>query len=225
MFVFKLVLFCLVTLVALIKASKRSDTISSYPQQLLGIEQDPFVQAAPFVIAVACRDGVAIVAGTSPPPSTKRQQQQEQSLDGCDDEPLVYYDLDDEEAEMNSALDNNSESIHCNETTHISNYEDNSTLNDENNTYSFLDLPDSYTGPYRIQSIDQKSTVTSFVSCGWKADGYIRLLNAARDIVDNERYIFGEVCSTSILADQLSLYMTQCAVSERVSFASLFVFA
>jgi hypothetical protein len=208
----------LLTLFPELVLSKQALTSNTYPQPLHGIDRDPFVENAPLVIAVACRDGVAIVAATEPPPSSSSntfpQQQQEKfnpSVDIIDYDPLMYYNA----SEIKEMLQN------CHD--HDSN-DDASTDNiDSNAGYPFLDLPDSFAGPYRIQSITSNDhrSATFFVSCGWKVDGYIHLRNAARDLIENEQYQFGilndEEMNIHLLANQLSLYMAQCAVSERVS--------
>jgi hypothetical protein len=171
-------------------ASSPLKKTKSYPT-LHGLQSDVWVQAAPLVVAVACRDGLALVAVASPSSTSS----------GSDDEPLLYYNVVDEIVASENA------------TTNIIDIPTDTDGNDDTNC-SFFDLPDFYTGPCRIQSIG-KVGATAFVSCGWKADGYIRLLNAARELAGTERTMFGEE-SNSILPMQLSLFMAQCAVSERV---------
>jgi hypothetical protein len=192
-----LVCWIFVSVVGLTGASSSTKTVPSFPQ-LHGIQADPLVQAAPLVIAIACRDGVAVVAATS------TTQSESSTLGSSDVEPLLYFNADD--------IIN----LKRNSNTTITN-DSNKTISDEvidENRCTFLDLPDQYAGPYRVQSLGISGT-TAFVSCGWKADGYIRLLSAARDIIDMERSTFGEECN-AILPEQLSLFLAQCAVSERV---------
>jgi hypothetical protein len=171
-------------------ASSSLKKSKSYPE-LHGLQPDVLVQTAPLVVAVACRDGVALVAAVSPSSASSSR----------DDEPLLYYNVDDEIVTSENAT---------------AGFIDAPTEPDvdPDDMCPFLDLPDSFVGPCRIQSIS-KLGATAFVSCGWKADGYIRLLNAARELASNERNTFGEE-SNSILPIQLSLFMAQCAVSERV---------
>jgi hypothetical protein len=190
--------------------SKRVSRTNTYPQPLHGVDRDPFVENAPLVIAVACRDGVAIVAATEPSSSSiQRQQQLKLNQSIIDNEPLMYYNLN----EIKGMLQKHGDHETNNDTT--------TSMNEDG--YPFLDLPDTFAGPYRIQSAtsDDRRSTTCFASCGWKVDGYIHLRNAIRDLVDNERYKFGivddEEISIALLANQLSLYMAQCAVSERVS--------
>lgn len=205
----KLVHVLLVVLFPCWVSSKRvSTTTSTYPQPLHGIERDPFVENAPLVIAVACRDGVAIVAATEPSLSSSiaHQPKLKNHNNIADSEPLMYYNAD----EIKNIL----QKRESNTTT---------TIKEDDDGYPFMDLPDTFSGPFRIQSVTNdyhRRSSTFFVSCGWKVDGYIQLRNAIRDIVDNERYTFGIVdddeISVTLIANQVSLYMAQCAVSERV---------
>jgi hypothetical protein len=208
----------LLTLFPELVLSKQALTSNTYPQPLHGIDRDPFVENAPLVIAVACRDGVAIVAATEPPPPPSsnivQQQQQEKfnrSIAMVDNEPLMYYNANEIKEMFQTCHD------------HEPNDDASAGNIDTNVGYPFLDLPDSFAGPYRIQSITSNDhrSATFFVSCGWKVDGYIHLRNAARDLIENEQYQFGigndEEMNIHLLANQLSLYMAQCAVSERVS--------
>jgi hypothetical protein len=199
---------------------------TTYPAKLHGIERDPFVQSAPLVVAIACRNGVVIVSATSPS-TTSDLPTWNFHNESCDSEPLLYYNANDiiETRKSKFRTDGNSSSNSSTIATDI----DESNVTNDTDGYPFLDLPDTFAGPYRIQSIGATTvkehgstpattttTTTAFVSCGWKADGYIRLLNMARDILDTERSTFGEECNVAILANQLSLYMAKCAVSERV---------
>ena len=189
--------------------SKQRTTTNTYPQPLHGIDRDPFVENAPLVIAVACRDGVAIVAATEPSSGTTHHEKLHYCI--IDSEPLLYYNA----SEIKEMVQKHQPPQLNGDTMNI---------NNDNDGYPFLDLPDTYAGPYRIQSLtsDGRRSPTFYVSCGWKVDGYIHLRNAARDMVNNERYTFGIVddkeISITLLANQISLYMAQCAVSERVSF-------
>jgi hypothetical protein len=174
-------------------ASYKSTATSSYPP-LHGLQPDPLVQSAPLVVAVACRDGVAIVAAAS---SVHQFVSSKSATSFSNDiEPLLFYSASDE---IDTRMERTSNAT---------------TNNDIDDNCPFTDLPDSFTGPYRIQSIGMTGA-TAFVSCGWKADGYIRLLHTARDLADAERATFGEECN-QILPAQLSLFMAQCVVSERV---------
>jgi hypothetical protein len=194
-------------------SSKRvSTTTSTYPQPLHGIQRDLFVENAPLVIAVACRDGVAIVAATEPSLSSStshKHQPTSKTHTIADSEPLMYYNADEIRNILQKRQYNESDTT--------------TTTIEGDDGYPFMDLPDTFSGPFRIQSVTNnhhRRSSTFFVSCGWKVDGYIQLRNAIRDIVDNERYTFGLVDDNEIIvtliANQVSLYMAQCAVSERV---------
>ena len=85
---------------------------------------------------------------------------------------------------------------------------------------SFTDLPRNYQGPFRINTVDQYGTV--LVSTGWRADCDAFLRNA-KALAQKESMQFGPPPSTALssgygdlLARRLSLYLAQCAVSERV---------
>lgn len=195
-------------------SKQRSTATNTYPQPLHGTGRDPFVQNAPLVIAVACRDGVVVVAATEPSSyNVDKQQKEKMNLSITDSEPLMYYNAD--EIRETSHPDQTPN----NDTVTIEQYDNGE--DDDNDGYPFLDLPDTFAGPYRIQSVASSSSgdgATLFVSCGWKVDGYIHLRNAARDIFQNERNTFGDTeLNLPLFANQLSLYMAQCAVSERVS--------
>lgn len=88
-----------------------------------------------------------------------------------------------------------------------------------NEKWPFQDLPHDHQGPFRIQPVDTLGTF--IVSAGWRADCE-RLSKTSRQIADEERYIYGDAPDASTLfgrymALELSSYMAQCAVSERVS--------
>lgn len=133
---------------------------------------------------MSCRDGIAIVAAHT-------------SFES--DDPLLFYNAEEEEEEEEKEA---STAIKKKDDEH------------DDEKPPFLDLPFTYSGPLRIQSVG--SAGTALVACGWRADGSGRLLYKAREFADAERQTFGEE-SSSILPSQLALYMAECAVSERVS--------
>jgi hypothetical protein len=109
----------------------------------------------------------------------------------ADDEPLLYHSYPD--GDSNSS----------NETTASS---------------PFQDLPSTFGGPFRIQPIDAFGT--TLVCTGWRADCE-RLITRCRALATTEMSQFGAPSQRSIygryLATELSFYMAQCALSERVS--------
>lgn len=109
-----------------------------------------------------------------------------------DDEPLLYHSTSDEQ----------------------------DIVEDKKDTQSLRvkDLPLGYGGPFRIHPID--SFGTALVSAGWRADCEV-LAARCRSIAASQVIsmgppapgrLYGHFCST-----ELSFYMAQCAVSERVS--------
>jgi hypothetical protein len=164
-----------------VAAASSASSKSEFPP-LRGLRPDLFVQAAPLVVAMACRDGVAILAA-HPSPSS---------------EPLLHYDPEEEEEHAADDQKRQDESYDKNQ--------------------PFLDLPLSYSGSLRIQSVG--TVVSALVTCGWRADGNVRLVNAARALAADEFQTLGEE-SSSILPTQLSLFMAQCAVMEGVRFIYL----
>jgi len=81
----------------------------------------------------------------------------------------------------------------------------------------FQDLPTNYGGPFRIQPIDAYGT--TLVCTGWRADCE-NLVSRCRGLATIEINRFGKPSSDHMygryLAIELSFYMAQCAVSERV---------
>jgi hypothetical protein len=80
------------------------------------------------------------------------------------------------------------------------------------------DLPLDYGGPFRIHTID--SFGTTLVSAGWRSDCEV-LANSCRSIAASQLASYGPPDTGSslyghFLATELSLYMSTCAVSERV---------
>lgn len=137
---------------------------------LPGIKPDPFVQAAPLIVAAVCKDGIVVLAAHS----------------SDEDEPLLYGETTSSDTE-------------------------------------FQDLPEGYKGPFRINALDTSGTV--LVCAGWRADCEA-LVARGRGLAQAERRLFGPSASPlatgTILSKDLSLYLAQCACSERVS-SDLFV--
>jgi hypothetical protein len=146
---------------------------------LHGLKPDPFVLAAPLVVAAVCRDGVAIVATHTA--SSK--------------EPLL----------MDEAV--------------IENPVENVTVEDSATSNSLpLDMPLSFRGPFRIQTIDGFGTTLAFA--GWRTDGET-LASRCRLLASSELDRFGEPTNGveygRFLAEEASSWMARCAVSENVS--------
>ena len=86
-----------------------------------------------------------------------------------------------------------------------------------------LDLPESFGGPFRIQTIDAYGT--TLLATGWRADCDF-LVEQAREMAAAEQLRHGTPSDSSsfyvsLLARELSLFMAQLAVSEGVRLYSL----
>lgn len=83
------------------------------------------------------------------------------------------------------------------------------------------DLPDDFSGPFRIQSLDRQGT--TLLTAGWRADAEY-FANRAREIVKNERETLGPfvVDDPRVLASQFSLFMATAALDADVSVYILF---
>jgi hypothetical protein len=150
---------------------------------LRGKQPDPFVQRAPLVVAMACRDGVALIAA-HPEPN--------------DDEDALLYDDLESDAIDRDATDRDGDAV--------SGQMEGASLS----VAPFRDLPLSYEGPLRIHSIGTQGA--ALVSCGWGADGSGRMVHQAREFCSDKRLLFGQEC-LKMLPMQLSLFMAECAVS------------
>jgi hypothetical protein len=165
------------------RAASRSED-PSLP--LLGLKPDPFVMAAPLVVAAVCKDGVAIVATHTA--SSK--------------EPLLMDE---------TIVENSLENVTA---------EDSATSNSSDSTQAPLplDLPLSFRGPFRIQTIDGFGTTLAFA--GWRTDGEM-LASRCRSLAASELDRFGEPTNGveygRFLAEEASSWMARCAVSENVS--------
>lgn len=166
-----------------------SSASSSRGKSSLGMQPSPFVAAAPLIAAAVCRDGVVIVAAHA----------------SAQDEPLLYHTYKDN-TETN---ENKDETI---------------TNGAITTTASVLgtDLPRDFKGPFRIQAIDAYGT--TLVCAGWRSDCDI-LTARCRALAASETSRMGQQqqpssCAGNVyghyLATELSLYMSHCAVSERV---------
>ena len=136
--------------------------------------RDKFVEASPLIVAVACRNGVALVAAHTA------------------DVPLLYDD------------DN-----------------DNSHESEDETAFYFRDLPMSFAGPFRLQTIitgsssSSSGTSAALLTAGWRSDA-ARLLDAARSMDGEYREALGESGTPYTLAANLSRYMAICAGTEGV---------
>jgi hypothetical protein len=185
---FLTVLLCWFSLILLANGSSASGQGSGL-EGVAGASQ--FVSAAPLIVAAVCRDGVAVVAAHT----------------STEDEPLLYHststlqDIDEDSNVENK--DNDSD-------------EDSSSVQVGVNVQ---DLPLDYGGPIRIHPID--SFGTTLVSAGWRSDCEI-LASRCRSIAASQLASMGPPATGSslyghLVSTELSLYMSQCAVSERVS--------
>jgi hypothetical protein len=131
---------------------------------------DPFVNAAPLVVAVHCRNGVALVALHHPVA-----------------DPLLFFDDNDDAGDVEED-DSGSEEKVDNEDS-ISRDETAPTTESSRNgaPWKFLcDLPRWYGGPFRIHNLDQSGrTAVAMMSTGWRADTE-RWIEYARLILGNE---------------------------------------
>jgi hypothetical protein len=116
-----------------------------------------------------------------------------------EDEPLLYH----------STLDNSDSAVENKD----------SDENSVGGIKNVQDLPLDYGGPFRIHTID--SFGTTLVSAGWRSDCEV-LANTCRSIAASQLASYGppDTNGSSLyghfLAKELSLYMSTCAVSERV---------
>lgn len=96
-------------------------------------------------------------------------------------------------------------------------YQPESSISKPNDIQPFLDLPENFAGPFRIQSIDAYGT--TMLTCGWRAD-CDALVRRAVAMAAAETRRYGEMGSSAsyakFLASEISLYLAQCAVSEWV---------
>lgn len=85
----------------------------------------------------------------------------------------------------------------------------------------YLDLPDTFAGPFRIHAIDAFGT--TMLASGWRAD-CDEIVARARDLSSAEVQRYGPPISGSMsyaryLTAELSLFMALCVVSEGVSYS------
>jgi hypothetical protein len=130
---------------------------------------DPFVQAAPLVAAVHCRNGVALVALHHPVA-----------------DPLLFFDDNDDNGdveEVGSGSDEKVDSVDSNSRDETAP----PTESGNGAPWKFLcDLPRWYSGPFRIQDLDQSGrAAVAMMSTGWRADTE-RWIEYARLILSNE---------------------------------------
>jgi hypothetical protein len=181
--------------------------------------RDDFVQAAPLIVAMVCRDGVAILAAHTRAQDEseillynhnfilqqqrKRQQQQQQVLN--------------EKVDLQQKLQEESSSMTKN---HNNDHDDNDTptrtpLTSMMTTKMILfqDLPGDFCGPFRIQSL--MGTTTALVSTGWRAD-CDHLMSVCQMQAARKAAWLGKGTDDPyhghILATELSLYMAQRAL-------------
>ena len=165
--------------------SVRPTDAKSFP--LVGVTPDPFVSAAPLIVAAVCSDGVVLVAVHT----------------AFANEPLLLYDEKDDTVISTTFGDDNEKS--------------NQTTTTTTSSTTLRDLPKGYRGPFRIHSVDGFGT--GLVCCGWRADSNM-LTQFCRSVASEEFDTFGaprpNIDHGNYLASEVSLWMANCAVSERV---------
>lgn len=176
--------------------------------------RDVLVQAAPFCAAVVCRDGVALLAT--------------HTMDS--EEPLLYFDHRDENDIGTTSVLNHqlyqdrpippttTDPAMAEAFTIAQN--DTTILVASHNILSGLwDLPESYAGPFRIHTIDAYGT--SLLTVGWRADGD-NLRQRARKLAITYQRQYGDAnipanrSYRNYLAQELALYLAECALSDSV---------
>jgi hypothetical protein len=189
---------CWSCLILLVDGSSPSSGFSEKGGGLEGVAvASQFVSAAPLIVAAVCRDGVAVVAAHT----------------STEDEPLLYHStLQDHTTNINTIDESENKD---------------SDLIDEHSVQArgnvnVKDLPLDYGGPFRIHPID--SFGTTLVGAGWRADCEI-LASRCRSIAASQLASMGPPAQGSLygrlVSTDLSMYMSQCAVSERVSLSIL----
>ena len=179
------------TVVSLASSSATAGSSSNKQPNRLGLPgalPDPFVAASPLIVAAVCSDGVAMVA-------THTVSSKENLLRDYRSDENRANDINDDDPEK--------ERGDGKPTTAAS---------------GLKDIPRDHGGPYRIQKIDRCGT--HLLSAGWRAD--CDLLTAkVRSIASRETSIFGPpkwgLPFGRHLAQETSLWMAQCAVSDAVS--------
>ena len=98
-------------------------------------------------------------------------------------------------------------------------YQPDSSTSKPNDIKPFLDLPENFAGPFRIQPIDAYGT--TMLTCGWRAD-CDALVRRAVAMAAAEKRRYGEMGMSAsyakFLSSEISLYLAQCAVSDWVRF-------
>lgn len=192
---------CILVLVRLFIIAEASSSSSSNiriavpklePLPLHGTKPDKFVASAPLIVAAVCKDGVAIVATHTAPLS----------------EPLL---MDEANSNQDENENENNEATNDNDST-----DDDSSSSRTTNLPR--DIPLSFRGPFRIQSVDGLGTTCS--CAGWRTDGE-QLASAFRSLATLEADRFGAPIHAieygHFLAEEASTWMAHCAVSSSVS--------
>mmetsp|Transcript_17395 Transcript_17395/g.47499 ORF Transcript_17395/g.47499 Transcript_17395/m.47499 type:complete len:334 (+) Transcript_17395:106-1107(+) len=163
---------------------------------------NPFVEAAPLILAAACDDGsVALVAA-----HTQISQAQ-----GQEPEPLMY-----QENPFRKRLQQQSSSF----TNNSSGTENDVNATTTTTSIVLQDLPRDFGGPYRIHSLLPSTGQTTpsmvLLVTGWRADCDL-VLDMARAIGNSERHQLGSSSSSSrghTVATRLSIQFAQRAAAE-----------
>lgn len=158
---------------------------------LFGTKPDKFVASAPLIVAAVCKDGVALIATHT------------SSLT----EPLLMDESWDGKVDEHGATES------------TAGMDDESPLSDTLTSLNKLpkDIPLSFRGPFRIQSID--GVGSTLVCAGWRTDGE-QLAEKFRSLAMTESSQFGEPIYAHEygrhLAQEASAWMAKCAVFENV---------
>lgn len=157
---------------------------------LYGTKPDKFVASAPLIVAAVCQNGVVIIATHTS--VLTEPLLMEESQDGNDTQEQGA-------APISESSDN-------------SNDDDTSSI-----TKLPKDVPLSFRGPFRIQSIDGFGS--TLVCAGWRTDGE-HLAEKFRSLATAEANQFGEPSNAHeygrFLAEEASTWMAKCAVYESV---------
>jgi hypothetical protein len=160
---------------------------------LFGTKPDKFVASAPIIVAAVCKDGIVIVATHI------------SSLT----EPLL----------MDESSDDKDDKQGTNDEATGTDDEDDSLLSDTATSLNKLpkDIPLSFKGPFRIQSIDGFGS--TLVCAGWRTDGE-QLGEKFRSLAMMESSQFGEPFHAHEyghhLVQEAAAWMAKCAVFENV---------
>ena len=227
-------LISIITSIVFVSSSSDVTSSSFHKLPLEGIQPDPFVVAAPIIIAAVCKDGVAIIAAHPQSPSGSNDDDDTivDEATAIQMDPLLYYRPSKYNNNNNNDISTTEPDKDINDNLLLESTKNNIidvSTEEDDGSIPFIDIPIDFGGPYRINNIGRISTDgIVVVSCGWRPDCQT-ILDYCETILDNEIQIHGRKVSvlssytndysfSNRLVNQLSYYKAQCAVSERVSF-------